>query len=109
MKKIAIIAAIAAFTAVPAAAQSNSAAFAIAHTNLSADNASEAVNYTRNSSADRVANRGRLASTFSTINSTADTASERVGVRGATAVAGSTPSHAQEVFARLRAESLENE
>lgn len=110
MKKIAIIAALAASIAAPAFAQSASTSFAIAHFNQSADTRSEIIQLPANSNTSRVSTSGTsaLANAFALFNRTADNAGELRGVNGATVVSG-TPAHAQEIFDRLRAASLEDE
>lgn len=110
MKKIAIIAALAASIAAPAFAQSASTAFAIAHFNQSAERASDIVTLPNGENSQRVSTRGngRLADAFAMFNQSVDSTGDLRGLNGATIVSG-TPQHAQDIFARLRAESREDE
>lgn len=106
MKKIAIIAALAASIAAPAFAQSASTSFAIAHFNQSAERASDIVNLPNNQNFTPVSLRGDtpLANAFALFNASADSAGDLIGLNGATVVGGDI-SHAPEIFARLREES----
>lgn len=106
MKNIAIIAAVVASLAAPAVAQSAASVAAIQHFNQFEDSALERTNV--NSVGQRVAPAGTLGQTFSVLNSVQDAASDRRGERGATVVNG-TPAHGADIFARLRAASLEDE
>ena len=109
MKKIAIIAALAATVAAPALAQSNATAFAIQHFNSSADNAGDLRGVPTGVNTTAVSTRGAspLATAFQVLNGSQDPADLR-GVNGATVVNG-TPAHAQAIFDELRAAALEDE
>ena len=105
MKKIAIIAALAATVAAPAFAQS-ARVTAIQHFNMFSDTASEQI--TLNNVGSQVSSSGALGEAFRVLNGSEDTAAERIGAGGATAVSG-TPAYGADIFARLRAASLEDE
>ena len=106
MKKIAIIAAVAASLTAPAFAQSASSIAAIQHFNQFEDTAIERTNI--NGVGQRVTPAGSLGQTFSILNGVQDTPSDLRGVNGATVV-GSTPAHGSDIFARLRAASREDD
>ena len=106
MKKIALIAAVAATVAAPAFAQSAAAVAAIQHFNLSEDNVLEQTNV--NAVGSPVAATGALGETFAILNSDEDVRSDLRGVNGATLVNG-TPAYGADIFDRLRAASLEDE
>ncbi|ABD52954.1 hypothetical protein [Jannaschia sp. CCS1] len=111
MKKIAIIAALAASIAAPAAAQSTSTAFAIAHFNMSAERQSDIIPQpSGNLTTSVVSTRGNgaLAEAFQMFNQTADNPGELRGVNQATVVSSASSARAQDIFARLRAESRED-
>lgn len=109
MKKIAIIAALAASIAAPAVAQSSSAAFAIAHFNQSAASQSD-IRLPSGDNTTRVSTQGMtpLADAFALFNGSAETADDVRGQFGASTVS-STPAYAQDIFARLARESAEDE
>lgn len=109
MKKIALVAAVAATFAAPAFAQS-AREIAVAHFNASADNVSERITLNPVATATTVSTRGNspLATAFDIFNRSQDTLAEQRGLNGATIVSG-TPSYGADVFARLRAAALEDE
>ncbi|QXT39901.1 hypothetical protein [Gymnodinialimonas ceratoperidinii] len=109
MKRFAFIAALAAVAAAPAVAQSTSTAFAIAHFNESADNASDIVIFNGNENTTRVSTAGNsaLAETFNILNRSADTPSELNGTNGAVVVSGEA-TYGSDIFDRLAAESRED-
>jgi hypothetical protein len=106
MKKIAIIAAVAASLAAPAFAQSAASVAAIQHFNQFEDNALERTNI--NGVGQRVSPAGSLGQTFSILNGVQDTPSDLRGVNGATVVNG-TPAYGADIFDRLRAASREDD
>lgn len=110
MKKIAIIAALAASIAAPAFAQSASTAFAIAHFNQSAERTSDIVTLPSGENTTQVSTRGMtpLADAFAMFNQSVDGSGDLRGLNSATVVNG-TPAHGQDIFDRLRAESREND
>ncbi len=108
MKKIALIAALAATVAAPAVAQSASTIFAFNHFNQSADSVSDLRSVPSGDNTNRVAASGALGTAFDVINGTQDVASDRRGLNGATIVSGQ-PAHGADIFARLRAAALEDE
>jgi len=111
MKKFALIAAVAAATvAAPAFAQSNSSAVAIAHFNMSADNISESITLRPRGNTTVVSTRGAspLSTAFAILNRSADNVQDLRGQNGATVISG-TPAFGADIFARLRAASLEDE
>ena len=108
MKRIALLAAVAATLAAPAFAQSaalSTRATAIAHFNSFADNASQLI--VLNGVGTRGGASGTTATTLDVLNATQDTAAEITGGR-VTTVSG-TPAHGADIFARLRAASAEDE
>jgi len=111
MKKIAIIAALAASIAAPAVAQSASTAFAIAHFNQSQDTVSDQRNVPTGENTTRVAiqGNGALSQAFDVFNGSADGTSDLRGTTGSVTIVSGTPGHAQAIFDRLRAESREDE
>ncbi len=106
MKKIALIAAVAATVAAPAFAQSAASVAAIQHFNLSENSVLEQTNV--NGVGTSVTPAGSLGTTFSVLNGTQDVASDLRGVNGATLVNGQ-PAYGADIFDRLRAASLEDE
>ncbi len=106
MKKIAIIAALAASLAAPAFAQSAASVAAIQHFNQFEDNVLEQTHI--NGVGQRVTPTGALGETFSILNGVQDTPSDLRGLNGATVVNG-TPAYGADIFERLRAASLEDE
>lgn len=110
MKTFAIIAALAASIAAPAAAQSSSTAFAIAHFNQSVERTSDIVMLPSgaNTTAVSTGGAGSLSTAFNILNQSIDSTGDLRGLNGATVVSG-TPAHAQDIFARLRAASREDE
>ncbi|MEX3015736.1 hypothetical protein [Gymnodinialimonas hymeniacidonis] len=106
MKKIALIAAVAATVAAPAFAQSAASVAAIQHFNMFEDNALERTNV--NGVGQSVSPSGALGQTFEILNSDQDVASDLRGVNGATLVNGQ-PAYGADIFDRLRAASLEDE
>ncbi|ABD54744.1 hypothetical protein [Jannaschia sp. CCS1] len=106
MKKIAIIAALAASIAAPAVAQSTSTAFAIAHFNMSAERQSDIIPLPGQNASGR--SDRALAEAFAIFNQTADTPGELRGVVNTTPVSAESAARAQDIFARLRAESRED-
>ena len=108
MKKIALIAAVAATVAAPAFAQSAASVAAIQHFNLSAERTSDIVTIPGDFG-DRVsAERGALGTAFAVLNSVQDNPSDLRGLNGAT-VYDSEPAYGADIFDRLRAASLEDE
>ncbi|GAB5446546.1 hypothetical protein [Gymnodinialimonas sp.] len=109
MKKIAIIAALAASIAAPAVAQSTSSAFAIAHFNQSVERSSD-IRTPSSANTSVVSTQGgsALANAFAVFNGSQDSAGDLRGQNNTTVVSG-TPAYAQDIFARLRAESAEDE
>lgn len=109
MKKIAIIAAVAASLAAPAFAQSATTAFAIAQFNQSAERHSDIIALPDGSNTTQVSTRGMtpLADAFAQFNLTADNPSQLRGETSATVVNG-TPAYGSDIFARLAAESRED-
>lgn len=105
MKKIALIAALAATVAAPAFAQSARIS-AFEHFNMFADTASERL--VPNNVGTPANATGALATAIDVYNSSQDTVAELGGRNGVTLVSG-TPAHAADIFARLNAASQEDE
>ena len=110
MKKIAIIAALAASIAAPAVAQSTSTTYALAQFNQSAETMGDLISApnTQNTSVVSTQGSSALAEAVRMFNQTADNPGELRAVNQATVVSGTTSARAQEIFARLRAESRED-
>ncbi|WP_224814514.1 hypothetical protein [Hasllibacter sp. MH4015] len=108
MKKIALIAAVAATVAAPAFAQSAASIFAFDHFNQSAESTSDLRFAPSGENTSRVASTGALGTAFDVVNASQDTPSDLRGLNGATLVNG-TPAHGADIFDRLRAASLEDE
>lgn len=109
MKNIAIIAIVAASFAAPAFAQSASTAFAIAQFNQSAETRSDIITLPTGNNTTQVSTRGMtpLADAFAQFNQSANNPGELRGLTSATVVSG-TPAYASDIFARLAAESRED-
>jgi hypothetical protein len=105
MKKIALIAAVAATVAAPAFAQSARIG-AVQLLNLSHDTAAESI--TLNNVGAAANTGGSLGEAFRVLNRSADAATDLRGTNGATAVSG-TPAYGADIFERLRAAALEDE
>lgn len=110
MKKIVIIAAVAASFAAPAFAQSASTAFAIAHFNQSADSASDIITQPNGESTTQVSVGGTssLAEAFAIFNQSADSVGDRRGLTGQVTATNGAPAYGADIFARMRAADLEN-
>jgi hypothetical protein len=104
--------ALSATATLPAAAQqvAPGAAAAIAHFNQSIDSANERVRLPQTEVAMRASTRadGALALAFARFNADQDSPSDLRGLNGSTTISN-MPAVAQDVFARLRAESAEDE
>ena len=109
MKRTIITAAALAAFAAPVAAQS-AAEFAIQHFNQSVESAADIRSLTPDDNTMTVSTRSNSAraTAYDIFNASADSASDIRGTEGVTVVSG-PPAHGAEIFARLRAESLENE
>ena len=107
MKKLAIIAAVAATVAAPAFAQSASTVAAIQHFNLSADRVSDIVTVPGDFGDRVAAQSGALGTTFEILNADQDTPSDLRGVTGAT-VYDNEPDFAASIFDRLAAADDDN-
>ncbi|MEQ8366837.1 MAG: hypothetical protein RIB61_09025 [Roseicyclus sp.] len=108
MKRIAIIAAVAASLAAPAIADT---AFAIQHFNQDADSIGDMRLVASDAGRVAVSTSGMspLNDVFAELNASQDSAGDLRGVTGATVVLSNHSAAASEIFAQLRAESLENE
>lgn len=103
MKRIALIAALAASVAAPAFAQSASAIFATQHLNLSIDSPADRITLPAAASvATPIEEGSSLERALQILNRSADGPSELIGTQGATIVSG-TPAFAADIFERLRA------
>ena len=99
MKKIALIAVIAATVAAPAFAQSARVG-AVQFLNLSNDTVAEQI--TLNNVGSAANTSGSLGEAFRVLNRSADVPTDLTGTNGATAVSN-TPAYGVEIFSRLRA------
>ena len=108
MKKIAIIAAVAATVAAPAFAQSASTLFAIQHFNQSFDSAGD-IRVAPSGNTSTASVSGALGQAFAIQNGSADSAGDLRGTNGVVTIASGTPAYAADIFLRLQAESAEDE
>ncbi len=108
MKRTAIIAALVASLAAPAFA--NSTEFAIQHFNQDHDSIMDIVTVPAadNSVVVSTSNNSSLSQAFDIANASADNAGDLRGLNGATVVSG-TVAYGADIFAELRAASLEDE
>jgi opacity protein-like surface antigen len=107
MKRTLILAALAASLAAPVAADT---AFAVQHFNMDQDSVLERNTVPSGDNTVFVSTRNgsALNEALSIFNADQDTPSDIRGLNGATVVSNS-PAHGADIFAALRAESLENE
>lgn len=108
MKKIIALAAVAASLAAPAFADT---AFAIRHFNQDKDSVLERIAVPSATEGVVVStnNRSDLATAYDVFNASADSIGDLRGLNGLTVINGTPSGVAAEIFANLRAESLEDE
>jgi len=108
MKRIALIAAVAASFAAPAVADVD---FAFDHFNQSVDSVSDIRTAPSDESRTVVSTSGisPLTEAFAVFNGSADSVADLRGLNGATVVLNTHSDAANDILARLRAESLEDE
>jgi hypothetical protein len=108
MTRIALIAAVAATLSAPALADTD---FAISHFNQDKDQIAERIDTSAGSNGVVVSTRNAspLSFVFDQFNDVQDNAGDLRGVAQATVISGGHSNAAADIFAQLRAESLENE
>lgn len=110
MKRLALAAALAASFAAPAFADGHAASFAIMHFNMDADSAGDLRMAPQGDAVTADLTMGSsLAEVFSHLNMDAENMGDVRGANGSVTIIASDPAHAQEIFARLMAESAEDE